>query len=736
PRRERRRRTLGGLLLALTIGTLLPVLLFAAVVSWLSASRERGVFEAGARARTRTIVTAVEAEIRGSTTTLDAIATSKALETGDLVAFRAEALRALKSQPEWISVNLADAASGQQLVNTHRPAGATLPKVVEWFSFGEAGRGNGMAGGLTKSGVVNEFNVPIRVPVRVGGQVRYVLTAAVSPRAFQVLLQKQGIPDNWIGGILDRDFHFIARTADSRKMLGAQAGGPEFLAAARASNDGVYHGRNLGGQEVYTPFVRSRAYGWIVAIGIPAATVEEAPRRAAATIAVGTLVALALAFVFAEVLARRIAGPIGDLAGAARGLAGGEALVVPQLPEVREFIDLGRAFRQAGEALSARDEARAELLQAQTRARRDAEEANQAKDEFLAMLGHELRNPLSAISNASSLLTAAGAGAPRVHSAAQVIGRQVTHMTHLVDDLLDVARVTTGKIALAMAPVDLAEVVDGAVETLAGAGRTAERRLDLQLEHAWVEGDRTRLEQVVINLVGNALRYTMPGGAIAVTLAIEGGNAVLTVVDDGIGIAPAALPRVFDLFFQAERSIDRKQGGLGIGLTLVRRLIELHGGGVTARSAGPGRGSTFTVTLPCLPPPAPASAADARAGAELGSRRILLVEDNTDARESLAELLRGCGHEVAEAEDGPRGLAAAREGSHNVALIDIGLPGLSGYEVAAGLRADPATSGMRLIALTGYGQPEDAQRALAAGFDLHLTKPVDLARLLAALAPA
>lgn len=731
PARPRRRRTLGGLLLALTAGTLLPVLLFAAVVSWLSAARERNVFEEGARARTRAITTAVDAEIHSSITTLDALATARSLETGDLKAFHEVAMRVVRSQPDWISVNLAD-PTGQQLMNTRLPYGAPLPKIVERKSFEAVlSSGREAVGGLIRSNVLGAFNVPVRVPVRVGGELRYVLTAAVAPQAFQRLLLKQNIPGNFIGVLLDADFMFVARTQDYEKALGEQARGTEFMAQARASDDGVYHGRNRTGLEVYTTFVRSHTYGWVTAISVPAATVEAPPYRAAATIAIGTLGALALAFLVAELLARRIAGPIGQLAEAARSLAAGQVPAVPPMPEVREFIDLGNAFRQGAEALAARDEARAALLQAQTRARHDAEDANQAKDEFLAMLGHELRNPLSAISSASSVLALAGQADARAQNASAVIGRQVTHMSRLVDDLLDVARVTSGKIVLARAPVDLADVVRGAVETLSGAGRATERHLTTEIDRVWVDGDRTRLDQVVINLVGNALRYTVPGGAILVKLEAAGPNAVLTVRDDGIGIEPATLPRVFDLFFQGEHSIDRKQGGLGIGLTLVHRLVELHGGSVHAESAGGGRGSTFTVTLPRLmQAPAPAQPVAAARGR---GRRVLLVEDNDDARDSMAELLRGCGHEVREAANGAEGLALAREGDCGLALVDIGLPGISGYELAAALRADPATAGMRLIALTGYGQPEDAQRAREAGFDLHLTKPVELPRLLAAI---
>jgi PAS domain S-box-containing protein len=386
--------------------------------------------------------------------------------------------------------------------------------------------------------------------------------------------------------------------------------------------------------------------------------------------------------------------------------------------------------REIGEQKAA-EAARLELLAREQHARSEAEQANRAKDEFLAMLGHELRNPLSAISNASHLLDRSPAG-EHAERARGVIRRQVMHLARLVDDLLDAGRVATGKIVVARDCVDLAEVVRRTVATLAGDGRAAQHRLSVQVEAAQVEGDETRLEQVVTNLLTNALRYTPAGGSVRVTLAAEGACAVLTVADSGIGIAPAMLERVFELFVQGERGIERRQGGLGIGLTLVRRLVELHGGSCTAHSAGPDQGSTFTVRLPLLR--ALQAAPVPIAPPAVARRRVLIIEDNDDAREMLAAELQLAGHEVLQRADGPNGVAAARALRPDAALIDIGLPGFSGHDVARQIRADPAGSRMLLIALTGYGQREDTRKALEAGFDAHLAKPADPDRLLRLIA--
>ena len=378
---------------------------------------------------------------------------------------------------------------------------------------------------------------------------------------------------------------------------------------------------------------------------------------------------------------------------------------------------------------------KARLLAGEHAARAEAEAASRGKDELLAMLGHELRNPLSAIATAAHVLGRADLGEEPARRALAVIARQNGHLTRLVDDLLDVARVTAGKITLAPQPVELADAVQGAVATLSASGRTERHRVTLDLKPVWSNVDPTRFEQVVINLVSNALRFTPVGGTVDVVIGEELRNAVLCVRDSGVGLAPEMLRRVFDPFVQAERGPDRGPGGLGLGLTLVRRIAELHGGTVEAVSDGPGRGSAFTVRLPALPAPSPAlvpGLAGPATGVEGVRRRILVVEDNEDAREMLRLMLGLAGHEVHDATDGPAGLEAALRLRPDIALIDVGLPGFDGYELARRLRAAVGAS-IHLVALTGYGQPEDRRRAQEAGFDAHLVKPIDQERLRAAI---
>jgi two-component system, sensor histidine kinase len=365
------------------------------------------------------------------------------------------------------------------------------------------------------------------------------------------------------------------------------------------------------------------------------------------------------------------------------------------------------------------------LLDAQS-GRDRAEQENQAKDEFMAMLAHELRNPLSAISAAIQVLNASNGNGqgPPAQRARSIIGRQVRHLARLVDDLLDVSRVVTGKIALDQRPLDFADLVHRAVAVC--GERQNGQQLEINTQQVWIEGDFVRMEQIVNNIVGNAVKYTPAGGAIRVRVYADDGNAILRVEDNGYGIAPELLPRVFDLFVQGERTLDRAQGGLGIGLTLVRRLVELHGGTVSVTSDGPGHGSVFMVRLPKVPMPQATQnplPADRHNGCS--RRRVLIIEDNRDAREMFRIMLELSGHEVIEAEEGLAGLEMLKSKRPDVAVIDVGLPGLNGYEVARRFREEPGSDGVMLVALTGYGTPEARERSRKSGFDYHLIKPVN-----------
>ncbi len=361
-----------------------------------------------------------------------------------------------------------------------------------------------------------------------------------------------------------------------------------------------------------------------------------------------------------------------------------------------------------------------EIENLRDRATRD----NRTKDEFLAMVAHELRTPLSAINDAVRLFELAhaeGEAATRAHA---VIERQVGHISYLINELLDLERVVSGKLRLARQPLDLAEAVRRAVAGVTSDPRLS-RHIEISTEPVWVDGDAVRLQQVLTNVVTNAVKYTLTGGRIRVALRADGDDAVVSVEDDGVGIPCDLLPSIFDLYVQSDRTLDRARGGLGIGLTIARRLVELHGGTIAASSGGRGHGSTFTIRLRQVPSAGTSLPAPFPPERRARPRRVLLIEDSEDAREMLRMMLQLAGHEVYDAADGVRGLELLNAVRPDVGIIDISLPRMDGYQVAERIRENAHGRGMLLVALTGYGSPEDSKQSLERGFDHHLIKPID-----------
>ena len=413
---------------------------------------------------------------------------------------------------------------------------------------------------------------------------------------------------------------------------------------------------------------------------------------------------------------------------------------VPVVPEILRakvavFADLYRKSR-ALERLNAELEHRVGERTAALAAVTDAlKEADRRKDEFLAMLAHELRNPLAPIRTAVQLLRLKELSDPQRASARDIIERQVEHLVTLIDDLLDVSRITRGMIALQREPVLIAAIVARAVETVRPAIDARGHRLVLEMpdELLSVDGDKTRLVQVVANVLHNAAKFMEPGGAIALQVARDGGEAVIAVTDTGVGISAELLPTVFELFTQGQRA-EASHGGLGIGLALVRRLTEMHGGTVRAESDGPGRGTRLTVRLPLLTSEGAGAERPPADRPPVAPRRVLIADDNHDAAVALSLLLELDGHDVRTVFDGQEALAVGDSFVPEVVLLDLGMPKLDGYDAARRMRERPWGRTARLIALTGWGQPQDRTRSAAAGFDVHLVKPVSEAELFRALA--
>ncbi|HUQ73224.1 MAG TPA: ATP-binding protein [Burkholderiales bacterium] len=705
-------------LIVLIAATLLPMALFAIGGAYLLAERERSAFQRGASERVRALMTAVDAELRGSITTLEALAALAVFDGDNPERFRDEAARIVRTQPHWLNI-VVSRPSGEPVFNLlARPGQAPAspdPQAVQRVAREQRAIVNYLTGGpVIKTGVI-----AVRSPVVRNGQVKHVVTAVVDPALMKRLLDQQRFPPDWPAAVVDERFHFVARNPDP------PGGGLEISTSLRSAlastNEGWQEGRLLGDQAIYRAFIRSPQTGWSTSVAIPKAVVDRSGVQAAWLLGLGVLLAMAAGVALAALLARRIAVPIAQLAAAAPHLGEPGAIRIPDDSSVTEVRHLASALRDAGLNIRER-EAR------QQEAERALRAADRAKDEFLAMLGHELRNPLATLTTAAELLKVARNQPGVIDNAQALIARQTQQMAHLVDDLLEVSRVTGGKIRLEREPLNVADVAAKVLAAWRATGRLARHHVAEALEPAWIDGDAARVEQIIINLVDNAVKYTPRGGHIWLAVRLEAGQVLIEVRDDGEGVAPELAGRMFDLFVQGERSLARQQGGLGIGLTLVRRLAELHGGSASAESPGPGQGTTFAVRLP--PVAARTAAAAVRASPpQRVSARILIVEDNEDARTSLARLLALSGHSVDTAENAAAGLAAAARGEHDVALLDIGLPDLDGYELARRLRRTPGGDKLRLIALTGYGRDEDRATALEAGFDEHLTKPVALERL-------
>jgi signal transduction histidine kinase len=573
----------------LALSAMAPLLLVALCAGLLLLQQQRQALERDTVGRVRAAMTAMDAELRGSMSTVQALAASQHLLEGDLQAFHAETQRVLDSQPGWINIALVAPDKTRQLDAMHPFAQPSRGPIDEATFDVAVASGRPAIGNVAQSSITQSATVRIHSPVVVSGSLKHVLAVSLKLERFADVLRAQRLPDTWVIALLDRDGRFIVRIPHRAPGELASQGLRE--ATVRAP-EGFFPGQTKDGLRSYTAYVSSPLSGWVLGLAMPREEVQRGQWQLAVVLGAGGLLAVTAALALSGLFGRRISQPIAELAAASEALERGHPVTFGPPSPIAELARLQRALTQAASAV---DERQA-LQEREKAALRSAE---RAKDEFLAMLSHELRNPLSALVAASRLLAHAKLQDPVAERACGVIDRQTRHMARLVDDLLDVSRTMMGKVELNREAADLAELVRSAMEGWRVAGRFANHAVTVDAAGpAPVSVDRVRLEQVLSNLLDNALKFTEAGGTVTVRLREVGTHAVLQVEDSGQGFDAAAQGWMFDLFRQGEQGLHRQHGGMGIGLAMVRRLVEMHGGDVTARSAGAGQGATFTVRLP------------------------------------------------------------------------------------------------------------------------------------------
>jgi signal transduction histidine kinase/ActR/RegA family two-component response regulator len=703
---------------------LLPVSLLGAWGVWTAVQGQLSDLERSTVELSRAIASTVESELDATLRTLEAMSRSPALAEGDTRSFYDIARREAAIRPNWAGVILSG-HDGRLIFRSNAPYASDEGRTVDEASLqrslvvGEPVVGDILTGPLGRQAFA------VRWPVMIDGQLRYVLTAAVRPDRILEVLAKQQAPPGWVIGVFDSALSRVARTRDHASVKPSPTLRAMLQNNPSASGSGLT--RTLEGDQVYTGFTRLPDSRWTVVVGAPSAPIRAALLSSVAWYLIGALASVLASLLLARRIARQITSGIAGVRDQAVALGEGHAMA-PPASDIAEVDQMAHALQAAAQRLHQASE---DIRQALGQARAAA----QAKDHFLAVLGHELRNPLSPMLTALHLMDLKAGD--QLLRERQVLRRQVDHMRRLVDDLLDISRITQGRMELRLQPLNLSALVERAAEGVQPSVDLRGQAIAVQLPGApvWVNGDETRLVQAITNLLVNALRFC-PAGKVTVALRQVPGpdrQAELRISDEGDGMDPQTLAHLFEPFYQAPQPLERARGGLGLGLAIVRSIVELHGGSITAASDGPGSGAQFTITLPTLPAPAVNEQAGAGTAAA-GAGRVLLVDDKADALDTLAEVLRVAGYVVQAVAHPREAIALIDSFRPDVAILDIGLPEMDGYELAQALRASAPGWQGRLIALTGFGQHGDKQRASAAGFERHFTKPADPAELLNALA--
>ncbi len=708
---------------------MLPGTLLTGVLVWRGLAQNRAATERRLVESARVDAAALDREFEGTISVLQALATSPALDEENLQAFHAEGHRIQTTQPGFYTIILS-APDGKQLLTTRLPWGAPLlPGAVDQESFRRLiDTGRPVVGSVRpppRGGP--EFVFPIRVAVTRSGQLKYVLSAIVNVESLARVVPKQLTnPEEWTRAILDANGTVAVRTRNPETFIGTRTPDAFREQIARGSET-VSRQTTREGIGVYAATSQS-SYGWTAVIAVPRTTLDAALIASMTGILTGGALLMVCGLIAVFFVSRRLSADLAGAAAAAEAVAEGRELV-QRGGHVAETRQLQRSLASAASLLDKRARERDEEIRRTEAARAEAEDANRTKDQFLAVLGHELRNPLAPALTALELMRAHD---PNVFARERkVLERQVAHMTRLVNDLLDVSRLTRGKTTLDRRRFELREAVDRALDMVHPLIDQKEHTLDVSIpaEGLVIDGDIDRIVQVLSNLLANAAKYTDSGGRIALRATRLVDRVQIECEDNGPGMPADLVPKLFNPFAQGPRNLDRREGGLGLGLALARSFTELHGGTIAVESVEHGTGSRFVITLPLATSAVEAPTPQPTSPSAYGStRRVLVVDDNEDATEMLRAALGDAGHVVAAVGTAADALALTDDFRPDVGILDIGLPDMDGYALAGLLRQSHPE--IRLIALTGYGQEADLQAALNAGFDAHCAKPVTTATLL------
>ncbi|MDB5846484.1 MAG: hypothetical protein JWP29_236 [Rhodoferax sp.] len=716
------------LLVALVAGVALPLVLLAGYVTYQLWQQQRLAYQQQYLERASAVRLALDTEFAVTQRTLRAAGDATEIPSADTeVVLLRRFRRLLDNYPHWVAVALTD-AQGRVIMTAARPGTPAPPTLPAEDMRRTMASATGFISNVVTT-ADGRHVVFVAAAIMRKDATQGVIYAVIPQAHWLDLLRAYPVSQRGTLTLFDKNATVVTRTLDTEKWVAAKAP-PAYWDNTIGRSSGIFKGKGLDSKPYYIAFSRSEASGWLLSAGVPQDEVDEALYWPTLAVLLAALVAVLGALTAAWRLGRDIHLSFSGLLASANAL-GDPQLAPPVLLPINEARTVGGALAEAHRQLLMREASLNASLEREAIARRQAESSSRAKDQFLAMMGHELRNPLSTITSAVELLWADLVSHTQLSRSRDIIRRQARHLTAMVNDLMDVAQLDSDEIVLHKTQVDLAQLAARVLLRFEETGRCTHLQIRIAHAPAWIEADEARIEFLITHLLDNACKYTPPGGAVTLEVLAEPDCSVLRVVDTGVGIAAEATERMFDAFTQGERGIDRSQGGVGLGLTLARKLVHLHGGEITVASAGPGQGSTFAVRFPRVASPV----RDAVAATPSRSRELLLtiVEDIADNREMLMLLLESEGRKINGAADGPSGVQLILAGPSDIAVVDIGLPGFDGMEVARRVRQSADGHRVLLIALTGFGTEGDRSRALAAGFDDFLVKPFDPERLEAAI---